>query len=453
MSNERKIIADERAESVCIATLIYHLEFLAHVDFLKPNYFYDMFNKCIAWGLSELWKSGITEVNALNLGQILESNKAVDNQVKKYNISLSEYIETAKYSSVNTIEEFMIYVKSILDKAYKRELLNNTIQVQKELYNDESDISSLTSFVDKSIDDLSEKFIVDDDIHLFGEEVDELWEEITDDYNDNGIPGIPSKIDKINDYVTYETGEVVLLAAERKKGKSVFAMNEALHKVQNGIPTLVIDSEMTNRRWFERLLANVSGVPIKQIKSGKYGKIEADKLKKAREEIKGYKLVHKYMPVLDLNKIYSTHRILINRMGLQFSVFDYLKDNTSVSMSDQANRLGMMADFLKNRIAGELSISCLALAQLNREGLIGYSHKIEERVSTGLVLRDKTADELRRDGLDCGTMCIECIFNRNGDVTDEDDYIDVAYDKSLLRMNTPKQIHKVTTPFDEEDKK
>ena len=54
-------------------------------------------------------------------------------------------------------------------------------------------------------------------------------------------------------------------------------MNEVVHKLKNGVPCLVIDTEMQTRLYVERLLAHLSKVDIERIKSGKYIKKKEDK--------------------------------------------------------------------------------------------------------------------------------------------------------------------------------
>ena len=71
---------DVQAESGVIATLVYHPEFILHTDYLKPGYFYATDNGCIYWAISELYKAGVENIDALNISNMLTSNNRYENK-------------------------------------------------------------------------------------------------------------------------------------------------------------------------------------------------------------------------------------------------------------------------------------------------------------------------------------------------------------------------------------
>ena len=95
-----------------------------------------------------------------------------------------------------------------------------------------------------------------------------------------------------------------------KKGKSAFFLNEAIHKIKNGVSTLYLDTEMQDRLFAERLLANLTGIEIKRIKTGKYSYDEGKTLEKANEWIKNQPFVHMYIPQSTDEEIYAIHKVL-----------------------------------------------------------------------------------------------------------------------------------------------
>ena len=60
-------LSDIQSESGIIGTLIYHPEFVLHTDYLKPNYFYGVENGCCYWAIQELYREGITNIDAYNI--------------------------------------------------------------------------------------------------------------------------------------------------------------------------------------------------------------------------------------------------------------------------------------------------------------------------------------------------------------------------------------------------
>lgn len=228
-------------------------------------------------------------------------------------------------------------------------------------------------------------------------------------------------------------------------GKSAFMMNEAIHKLKIGVPTLYIDTEMSDRLFYERMLANLSGIEVKRIKNGRYSDEEANRLNQVREWIKKQPFVHIYDPQMTDEKEYAMCKILKYKMGLQFVVHDYLKSNAADS-SVQYNELGAKCDFLKNKIAGDLELSVLAGAQLNRQGQIADSDKLERYCSVSIQWSDKTAEEYLKDGEDCGNYKLHIKLNRLGEQMSDGEYIDVKFDGNRMRIEQAEQ-HESSSPF------
>ena len=70
-------ITDYKAEAGIVSTLVYHPEFILHSNYLHEKYFYNVDNACIYWAIRELFNKKITNITALNIEQMLDSNKAV----------------------------------------------------------------------------------------------------------------------------------------------------------------------------------------------------------------------------------------------------------------------------------------------------------------------------------------------------------------------------------------
>ena len=137
-------------------------------------------------------------------------------------------------------------------------------------------------------------------------------------------------------------------------------------------------------------------------------------------------------------------------MNLTFFVYDYIKSYNSEAYTNSAI-LGQMADFLKNKIAGELDLAVLSAAQLNRNDMIANSDNIAKAISTGVYWRFKTADEIKEDGgLDAGNVMAYININRNGPQTDEGEAIFFQFDGDRQRI-TEAAVQKKDlqqTPFD-----
>lgn len=441
-------IVDIQAESGIIATLIFHPEFILHSEFLKAGYFYQTDSGCIYWAIQELYKAGVDNIDAFNITNMLNSNKAVKNTTEKYNLpSMQEYIDMCGLIARHTLEEYMLLANKVVSLSFKRDLYKILLESQRNCCDMSIDLNELNTRVYDKLNAVTEKYITSNQIDTIGAYSDDLWDEICSRRNESGIYGIPSKFSALNEYCTYEPTELILLTARMKRGKSAFFLNEAVHKLKNGIPTLYIDTEMSDRLFYERMLANLTGVEVKKIKNGKYTEEEAKKIEKANAWIKKQPFVHIYDPQMTKDKLYSTCKILKYKMGLQFVIYDYLKSNTT-DASSQYNELGSLCDFLKNNIGGDLELSVLAGAQLNRTGQIADSDKLSRYASVSLLWRDKTPEEISRDGMDCGNFALTVQLNRLGEQMSDEEYLDFAFNGNIMRIEQAKKQHVQEKPFD-----
>ena len=443
-------LADNQAESGVVSTLVYHPEFILHSDYLKPGYFFNQDNSCIYWAISELYKKGIDNIDAFNISNMLASNKAVQNTINKYNLpSIQEYIDLCSETARHTLEEYKLLAQSVVTLSYKRDLIKSMNEVENFCRDKSTTLSELNKKRNDILAKIDEKYVVSDEIKRLGDEAEDLWQEICERRTDSGFYGIPSMFKILNNWFTYEPTELVVIQAKYKQGKSVLLMLEALHKIKNGIPTLYVDREMSDRIFYERCLASLTGVDVKRIKNGRYTDEERIKIESANTWMKKQPFVHVYRPDLSDEELYSMCKILKYKMGLQFVIDDYLKSNAT-SASDNYNLLGSRTDFLKNRIAGELNLAVLTAAQLNRAGEVGDSMKINRYLSVGIKWFLKTQEQIAKDGLQCGNAGMKIYINRLGEQMPEDDsnaYLDFIFDGNKMMISQAEQ-HDSTNEFD-----
>lgn len=433
---------DIQAESGVIGTLLIHPEYIMHSPRLKPEYFYDKQLGSFYWAIRELYNKKITNIDTFNLMAQLNENKGVKNLLSS--VDIENFISLSKTIARHTIEEYVMLTKIVIAMAYKRELYS-ILKSHTEICLDENnkDVNNIYKLLTENVDNLTQKYIIDDKIKPIGEKIDDLWEELCKRRTNMGY-GIPSKFPRLNDFFTYEKSEVVVVRAQRKIGKSVFMLNEAIHLIRNNIPVMYVDTEMSDLNFIPRLLANLTGININNIKSGNYSKSDEELIESAKRWLKPKPFIHIYNPTMDLKELYALTKIKKIEMNLQFLIYDYIK----ASGENLYTKLADITNYLKNDIAGQLDIAVLAGAQENRAGDIGDSFKIEQYASTIMSLRPKTEEEIMTDGTECGNYCINVVANRNGENMDESDYIDLVFKKNIAVIEQAKRQHKKENPFE-----
>ena len=442
-------LSDIQSESGVIGTLMNHPDFIMHTDYLKPQYFFGTENGCIYWAIRELYKDGITHIDDYNISNKIQSKSSIADTINQYNLpAVHEYVALYRATSRDTLEEYKMLADNVVTMAFKRDLVKTLNRLVDGCYRQNQSLDELNHDVYGALDDLTQQYISTTEITTLGEEIDEIWNEIVERRTADGLYGIPSKYPLFMNYFTYEPGELVVIQAKYKQGKSVFLMNEVVHKLKNGVPSLVIDSEMPTRLYTERLLAHLTGINMRKIKSGNYSEEEERSIQYWISWLKKQPFVHIYDPNMNNDKLYSICKMLKHKIGLSFVVYDYLKSNEATA-SENYNVLGAKCDFLKNNIAGDLNLSVIAACQLNRNGEVADSIKINRYLSVGIKWGYKSQEMIVRDGLECGNAYAKIYLNRLGPPMMEDDeldYIDFIFDGDRMDISECKQ-HARDEPF------
>lgn len=434
-------ISDTMAEAGIIATLIYKPTYYLQSEQLRHSHFYNKESACLYWGIGQLLKQGIENIDSFNLSTAINSNEGIRNQFDKYNINLDEYINLSKQVVRNTIEEYKVLANRVLALAFKRDLHKQLKRFDGICLDaEQDDIGELSGDIYNTINKLNEQYVLNDEIKLIGEIIDDIWTEIQE-RSSTGVVGIKSKIELLSNYFTYENSELILLQARMKQGKSAFMLNEALFQLKQGYSVAYFDTEMQSRQFIERALAHLTGVEVRKIKNGSYSTSEADLLREALIWFKKQKFVHLYKPQWTAETIYATAKILQYKMGLNFLIFDYIKNNSG-NASEVSNKLGEQIDYLKNFVAGGMGIPVLAAAQLGRSGEVADSDKLDRYTSVTVKWIKKNKDEMTGDWKKVGNYKLNVKYNRLGELMDDDQWIDVVFDGNKMNIYQAPEQHK-----------
>ncbi len=444
-------LKDIAAETTVIASLLNHPEFILHTDWLKAKHFSQTENGAIYWAIDELYKKGITNIDLLNISNQLNSNESTKKLMTEKNLlDLNKYMELAPLAARDSIEEYTEFCETIVNYAYKRALYNKANELSRLCFAPTQSLQDTDNKVHHIMSDLTEEYMITTDLRTLGDQADELFAEVIKDQDDDRF-GVESKFEVFSPYFRYERGECIVLAARMKTGKSAFILNEAIYQAMKGVPTLVIDTELTNKVWYKRALCHISGVEFRRIRDGHWTEEESHKIHKANDIIKSLPLVHYYMPVVDMHKTYAMCKLLKYKMNLQFLCFDYIKGDDTDAFA-LSNKLGQMTNILKNEIAGELDMCVLAACQLNRQNEVSSSDKIAMYASTVLRWRFKLPSEIAEDGgLDYGNVYAQIYYNRNGEMQDKDEWMNLKFIGNLMTIVDCKQNKTQDTPFDSQE--
>lgn len=447
---------DNNAESMVLATLVKRPDYSLSSEKLLPEYFHDKFNEAIYYGICELYKNKIKNIDFASLDAVIKT-KYGENVLNP--TQCSDFLDMANEFARDTLEEYKLFVDNIVTAAYKRELFRKTEEIQRACLKNDSKVLDVQEKMRELTMQLTEKFSMGNEDPLFGDIIQDMWEKSRKRLIENGGQiGIPSKFTKLNEYCPFEKGELILVAAQRKQGKSTYCMNEALDKLEAGFRVIYMDSELTSANFMNRIISLKAKVDNMQLKANNLSVAEKERVADAIEWFKNNKnFVHVYRPAWSQEQIYACVLFFTQKWGgVDLVIYDYMKSSGQIGASEVYNSLGSLCDHLKNNIAGGFEVPVLAAAQLNRNLDISDSFKLEMYSSSILNICKKSTKEIENDNAmygNCGNYKLFVKANRNGESMESisQNYIDLNFVGNHFDFqnvpNTPID-HERSTPYD-----
>lgn len=297
------------------------------------------------------------------------------------------------------------------------------------------DIPDLIHKVEEPLNDLTLSVQQTEEIYKMGTRIEDVLEERAD--NPNSVPGLEVGWNKV-DYYTGggRPGNLIMVCARAKTGKSTLLTNWATSlSIQDKIPVLYFDTEMSSREQEDRILSILSGVPEREIEAGTFvvdtengkAKDKIEKIKNGVKMMKEGKYFHIYMPSYNIEKVVAISKKFKIQEDIQAIFFDYLKVPASSAKSFKSvaewQLFGFLAQELKD-LAGQLKIPIWSACQENRAEVvggkkdarnIGGSDRILQNVSTLMFLSNKSEEEIFKEGGARGNQTLDIAYQRNGE--------------------------------------
>lgn len=426
------------SEAGLIASLIHNPEFAYYSEYLLPNHFSNKENRIIYAAICDLVHKDILHVDAYNIIEDLNSSESTRKFADVISLEkLQEMIEMSDVLCRNTVEEYKMLVKNVLDAAFRRDVFKKLQECQILCF--DKNVDDIQRKIYSVIDETMTAYSLIDETPVFGEVIDDLWQEI-EAHQDGKFAGTPFKFPTLNEYVTIEPGELVVLGAPAKGAKSMFMLNEAVDLMRRGKSVMYIDSELSSRLFLCRLISHLTGIEFRRVRSGRYNEEEAKKIEEMREWIKEQRFVHMYMPLFSQDAIYTAVQKVFHKFdGLDILIVDYLKSSGDSDAFATYAELGKLTDMVKNDIAGAMGIAALAAAQVNNYGKLADSAKIYRNASSILLLVEKTEEELETYGEECGNKKLIVSHNRNGMQHVSGEWIDIDFEGNTCMLTEAKQ--------------
>lgn len=184
-----------------------------------------------------------------------------------------------------------------------------------------------------------------------------------------GLQGIPTLVPSLNKFTGgFMPGQFITVAARTGVGKSVFAVMQAIAAAEAGYSVMFFSLEMSHEEIVNRIVANMSGVPLNKLKSGLLSEEDRGKVFETTKRLRELKIHIDTDDKISIDTIRSkAQKQATSPDGLDMIIVDYLQLVSSPRR--YTNRQEEVASISKDmkRMARALGIPVMSLAQLNRK--------------------------------------------------------------------------------------
>ena len=433
-------LSAQASESLVLGGIINNLPWVLEFTDLKADYFSLEVNKIIFKVLKKLFKDGSNNCDIIDIYALLETKPDYLKQLEDY--GGIEYIKTLSELAMGKEQgDIEAHVKTIIDCSYKNEL-NDTLVALTQYVERNTDKSkeSVAKTVEGELLELKSKYGGIKKAEMLSDGLDKILEKL-DRESQGGYTGIPTSIPLLNRFCTYQAGEMIVVGGLAKFGKSQFVVDQTYWlAVVNKVPVMILDTELSTKKFVLRLISRITGYSFGFIATGKYREYykSKQKVEKAIEMIRNSPITHTYIVDWGFQDVVDEVKRMKIQHNIQVLFYDYLKIEEVGATVKEADMLGNLTNLLKNRVAGELNLAVVALAQTSdyskTEGLrLANSQKIKNYASTVIYLSDKSKEEYE-DGFNelGGNVKMYISHNRNGAQMPADEQskgINLVFDK------------------------
>lgn len=333
------------------------------VDVLKPDSFYKDENMEIYRAILSLFEKS-QPIDILTVTNELRQRGTLEQTGGPFYIGeLSN-----KVGSAANIE---YHARIIAEKYILRELIRISSDIQKDAFEETTDVFDLLDKSEQSLFGVAEgnlRSTYDSMSTLIKKAIEQI-EELKD--KTDGLSGVPSGFTAL-DRVTsgWQASDLVIIAARPGMGKTSFVLSLARNaSVDFNLPIAVFSLEMSAIQLVHRLISSEAGIDAKKLRSGELEGYEWQQLHTNISALSEAPIYIDDTPGLNIFELRAKCRRLKAQHGIQMVIIDYLQLMSGNSENRNTNReqeISAISRALKG-MAKELSIPVIALSQLSRE--------------------------------------------------------------------------------------
>ncbi len=350
-------------EAVLGALMLEKDALTAVVDILKPESFYKEAHKVIYGAILDLFTES-EPIDLLTVTNQLRKNGQLEMAGGAFFIAEL----TSKVSSAANIE---YHARIVTEQSMKREMISIASEVQREAYEDTTDVFELLDKMEQSLFEISEKNIRKNYSDMRSIMKAAILDLESKKGQKDGLTGVPSGFTAL-DRVTsgWQKSDLVIIAARPAMGKTAFVLSVLRNAaVDHERPVVIFSLEMSSVQLVNRLISSEAELDSEKIKRGQLADYEWEQLIHKTGKLSKAPLFVDDTPALSILELRAKCRKLKAQHDIQMIVIDYLQlmsgDSKSGGGGNREQEIASISRALK-KIAKELSVPVIALSQLSR---------------------------------------------------------------------------------------
>jgi replicative DNA helicase len=350
-------------EAVLGALMIEKDALTAVADILRPDSFYKEAHVRIYTAIVTLFADS-EPIDMLTVTSKLRSTGELEL------IGGASYIMelTSKVNSAANIE----FHARIISQAYiKRELIKVASEIQREAFEDTTDVFRLLDKTEQSLFQISESNIKKNYADMGALMRQALAELDQKKNNKDGLTGVPSGFSALDRLTSgWQKTELMILAARPGMGKTAFVVSSLRNAaVDFNMPVAIFSLEMSSVQLVNRLISAEAEIDSEKIRKGSLAPHEWEQLHHRIHRLTNAPIYIDDTPALSVLELRAKCRRLKAQHDIQMIVIDYLQlmtgDTGGKSPGNREQEIAMISRSLKN-LAKELDVPVIALSQLSR---------------------------------------------------------------------------------------
>ncbi|QRR00426.1 replicative DNA helicase [Dyadobacter sandarakinus] len=274
-------------------------------------------------------------------------------------------------SRVNSAANIEFHARIIAQAYIKRELIKISSEIQKEAFEDTTDVFRLLDKMEHSLFQISESNIKKNYADMGALMRQALAELDQKKHNKDGLTGVPSGFSALDRLTSgWQKTELMILAARPGMGKTAFVVSSLRNAaVDFNMPVAIFSLEMSSVQLVNRLISAEAEIDSEKIRKGSLAPHEWEQLHHRIHRLTNAPIFIDDTPALSVLELRAKCRRLKAQHDIQMIVIDYLQlmtaDTGGKGAGNREQEIAMISRSLKN-LAKELDVPVIALSQLSR---------------------------------------------------------------------------------------